>query len=332
MSATRTLAVPVKSALEARTAHNKRLLSVLLPIGLTMHCTFIVTFMVLDVPTLGFANIGSVAMWILAIALAGRGRVEAAVLVVQVEISAHSVAATLVLGTLAGFHLYLLIAAASASIVRVRGSSVTLIGNLVLLSLLVLWGVVSPQPAVPMHLVQVFAVLNAITGYALLYAIGSEFERSTARGEVALEQANARSEAILHNVLPRAIAERLKAGSGVIADRFESATVVFADIAGFTPLSARISAEDLVSLLDSIFTRLDAIAAREGLEKIKTIDDAYMAASGIPIARPDHALAAAQSRGRGPATGTTLRSDREGTEVEDRFRNALDMRDALARC
>ncbi|MCX5746818.1 MAG: adenylate/guanylate cyclase domain-containing protein [Proteobacteria bacterium] len=285
---------PVKSAQEARDAHNRRLLTVLLPIGMAVHCSFVPTFLLFGVPSLALANLGSIAMWVAAIWLRNKGRVEAATIITQLEITIHGVVATLILGTLAGFHLYLLIAAASASIVRVRGSSVTLVANVFLLALLVLWGVLAEQPPVPLHLVRMFAVINAVAGYAFLYAIGSEFERSTARGEVALEAANARSEAILHNVLPRAIADRLKAGSGVIADRFESATVVFADIAGFTPLSARISAEELVRLLDSIFTRLDAIAAREGLEKIKTIGDAYMAASGIPVPRADHAIAAAR--------------------------------------
>jgi len=285
---------PVKSALEARDAHNRRLLSVMLPVGLLVHLAFLPTFFLFGVTSMAFANFGSIGMWLLAIWLERKDRPSASILVVQLEITLHAVVATLLLGTLAGFHLYLLMAAAAASIVRVRGSNVILVGNFVLLAALAVWGVLGDAPSVPIRLVEGFAVINAVTGYALLYSIGSEFERSTARGELALEEANARSEAILHNVLPRQIAERLKESSGVIADRFDSATVVFADIAGFTPLAARLDAEELVRLLDSIFSKLDKIATREGLEKIKTIGDAYMCAAGIPVPREDHALCAAR--------------------------------------
>jgi adenylate cyclase len=87
---------------------------------------------------------------------------------------------------------------------------------------------------------------------------------------------------------------RLKEHDGVIADDCPSATVLFADIVGFTHLSERLSASELVSLLDRVFARWDALVAEHGVEKIKTIGDAYMAAAGIPLARQDHAEAIAE--------------------------------------
>jgi class 3 adenylate cyclase len=108
----------------------------------------------------------------------------------------------------------------------------------------------------------------------------------------ALDAERTRSETLLLNVLPRRIAERLKKAPGVvIADRFTSATVLFSDIVGFTELSTRLTPEELVKRLDAIFTRFDALADQLGLEKIKTIGDAYMVCGGIPTARPDHAEA-----------------------------------------
>jgi class 3 adenylate cyclase len=107
----------------------------------------------------------------------------------------------------------------------------------------------------------------------------------------ALETERAHSESLLLNVLPRRIADRLKADPGVIADRFEEATVLFSDIVGFTELSARLPPDELVRRLDAVFSKFDAIADELGLEKIKTIGDAYMVAGGIPAHRADHVRA-----------------------------------------
>jgi class 3 adenylate cyclase len=102
-----------------------------------------------------------------------------------------------------------------------------------------------------------------------------------------------KSERLLLNVLPRSIAERLKQGETMIADHFDNATVLFADLVGFTPLSRRTPPLDLVNLLNEVFSRFDQLAAALGLEKIKTIGDAYMVVAGVPVPREDHAPAAA---------------------------------------
>lgn len=99
------------------------------------------------------------------------------------------------------------------------------------------------------------------------------------------------SERLLLNILPKAIASRLKQGEKTIADSFDNVTVLFADIVGFTQLSARISPQELVEMLDAIFSDFDALAEKFGLEKIKTIGDCYMIVGGIPTPRPDHVLA-----------------------------------------
>ena len=109
------------------------------------------------------------------------------------------------------------------------------------------------------------------------------------------------SERLLHNVLPKTIAERLKGRpevmadnfSDVIADSFPDVTVLFADIVGFTKFSEGVSAEVLINVLNDIFTRFDNIADHRGLEKIKTIGDSYMVASGLPVSVADHAERAA---------------------------------------
>ncbi|MBL8608832.1 MAG: adenylate/guanylate cyclase domain-containing protein [Myxococcales bacterium] len=106
----------------------------------------------------------------------------------------------------------------------------------------------------------------------------------------AIEAERARSESLLLNVLPRRIADRLLADPGVIADRFDEATVLFSDIVGFTELSSRLPPDELVRRLDAVFSQFDRIADELSLEKIKTIGDAYMVAGGVPAPRADHVV------------------------------------------
>jgi adenylate cyclase len=112
-----------------------------------------------------------------------------------------------------------------------------------------------------------------------------ELMQSNALLDVAHEQ----SESLLLNILPAPIAHRLKSGERAIADKFDSVTVLFADIVGFTKLSARTTPFDLVQGLNTIFGKFDTIAHKYGLEKIKTIGDAYMIAGGLPEPSTDHA-------------------------------------------
>jgi class 3 adenylate cyclase len=103
-----------------------------------------------------------------------------------------------------------------------------------------------------------------------------------------------RSERLLLNVLPAPIAARLKAGEAVIADAFGEVSVLFADIVDFTRHSRQVNPAQVVQALNQLFSAFDQLAQRHGLEKIKTIGDAYMAAGGLPQPRPDHAQAIAE--------------------------------------
>ena len=102
-----------------------------------------------------------------------------------------------------------------------------------------------------------------------------------------------RSERLLLNVLPAAIAARLKQGEEVIADRFPEVTVLFADLVDFTQRSREATPEQVVKVLGELFSALDRLVERHGLEKIKTVGDAYMVVGGLPEPRPDHAEAVA---------------------------------------
>jgi class 3 adenylate cyclase len=126
---------------------------------------------------------------------------------------------------------------------------------------------------------------------AILDEQATEIEVSNAVLEeqnIVITQLHDESERLLLNVLPAPIAVRLKSGERAIADHYDSVTVLFADIVGFTKLSQTVSAQDLVEGLNGIFGEFDALAAKYGLEKIKTIGDAYMVAGGLPERSQDH--------------------------------------------
>ncbi|MGK7900220.1 MAG: adenylate/guanylate cyclase domain-containing protein [Hormoscilla sp.] len=121
-----------------------------------------------------------------------------------------------------------------------------------------------------------------------------ELERAVrgATREVRLEKE--KSDRLLMKILPETIAEQLKEGENNIADGFAEVTILFADIVGFTQLSEQITPEELVELLNEIFSAFDLLAEQHGLEKIKTIGDAYMVVGGLPLVREDHAETVAE--------------------------------------
>jgi adenylate cyclase len=118
--------------------------------------------------------------------------------------------------------------------------------------------------------------------------------RDTARAEAVMESEYQRSEALLANMLPGSIAERLKSAErNVIADKYDEASVLFADIVGFTERASSTAPADLVQFLDRLYGAFDELVDKHGLEKIKVSGDSYMVVSGVPRARPDHAYALA---------------------------------------
>jgi adenylate cyclase len=155
---------------------------------------------------------------------------------------------------------------------------------------------VLPEPAegIPSSLVVAFFALNILGPAVTTFALLEHFVRSRDRAHRLLATEQERSEALLLSIFPRAIAERLKVSQGVIAERSEEVSVLFADITGFTPAAERLPAEEVVVMLDEIFSAFDELVARHGLEKIKTIGDGYLVAAGIPTPRVDHAEAAAR--------------------------------------
>jgi guanylate cyclase len=136
--------------------------------------------------------------------------------------------------------------------------------------------------ALPAELALAFLAMNIGAVSLVAFVLLAVFARQR-------EDAQEKADALLLNILPAEIAELLKADSRQIAEQFDEASVLFADVVGFTPLSATLPAAEIVGLLDRLFSDFDGLVDRYELEKIKTIGDAYMVASGVPRRRPDHA-------------------------------------------
>ena len=147
----------------------------------------------------------------------------------------------------------------------------------------------SRAPQIPTEIIIAFSVLNVLGVTLTSYVLLQYFVRERERYAAALAVERERSERLLLNVLPEPIADRLKSGESPIADAAPEAGVLFADIVEFTPLTETMDPDDVVRMLDRIFTVFDALTVRYGLEKIKTVGDAYMVASGLLDPDPNHA-------------------------------------------
>ena len=160
------------------------------------------------------------------------------------------------------------------------------------------WGVigtvVGPIAPVPEWFANVILGLNVVVGGTVFFTLLAIFARQREEALTALRGEHERAENLLLNILPGSIAERLKAHPATIADAFTEASVLFADVVEFTPRSQQLAASEVVGLLDRLFSHFDDLAERYGLEKIKTIGDAYMVAAGVPDRRPDHAQVLAE--------------------------------------
>ena len=202
------------------------------------------------------------------------------------------------IGTDSGLQFYYIVSASLAVLVLgvehiVMASIVVAIGaGLTIASQFLVPGDTGIQPR---WAVEAGFVITTISACVMIFATVYYAMREVSRAEAAMEVEYGRSEALLANILPATIAARLKdPARGVIADRYDDASILFADIAGFTERASHIPPADLVRFLDRLYTTFDRLVDKHGLEKIKTTGDSYMVVSGVPQKRADHAEALAE--------------------------------------
>jgi guanylate cyclase len=264
------------------------------PWGAAVHVAYIAVFAWWGVWPMTVVNVVSVLAWVLGIVWARRGWLSRSLWPIYLEVVVHALLVWVFLGWGFGIQ-YLLVAwvgltAMTSSVLGLRAR----VGWSVVLGVLFAVGYYYTEATEPLYEVPAgqLAVLN-LANIATMFtglAVGVGYVGAvTDRAEAALAVEHARSERLLKNVLPVPIAERLKEHEEVIADGVDGASVLFADIVGFTSLSAQRNPDEVVAMLNGVFTRLDGLVDEFGLEKIKTIGDAYMVAAGIPVPREDHA-------------------------------------------
>lgn len=257
-----------------------------LHLGIFGHVTFLVVFWLLDYPVLAAYNVFSVAAFTYGYWRVFKGdTVTATYLCILFEIPVHLVLATYYLGFNSGFWLLSFISVAIVAICPffTRFTRFVIASfNLPLLGVVAFF-TLGQEPVYEVSYLTsfFFLMMNVLLMTAVIAAILIAYDVAVSNAEAAFEREFDRAETLLHNILPVPIAERLKAGEEPLADNLDAVTVLFSDIAGFTQMSRGMGANELVGLLNDLFTRFDALVAKHGAEKIKTIGDTYMIATGL---------------------------------------------------
>lgn len=241
-------------------------------------------------------NIGSAVVYLMIPRLCGWGELVAPLVFIFVSYATITVLC-IHLGTGSGLLFYYVVAAAIMLVILgvdhiLLASVLSAIGALTVI-LLELF-VPNDTGTQPLWAFRTSFVLTVVSAWIMVVAVIWYSMREIRRARTALEEEYARSEQLLMNILPATIAERLKDPSRtVIADKYDDASILFADIAGYTKRASDTTPGDLVRFLDRLYTDLDALVDRHGLEKVKTSGDSYMVVSGVPEPRPDHVEALA---------------------------------------
>lgn len=262
-------------------------------IGGLVHFSWIFIFTILNVPILALFNVFSVCIYLLALYHAEKNRYLTSAAMGVVEIILHQLLVSRLLGLNGGFQYYLIMIAIFPFLMP-KGK--TWIKVLLSSSCFFCFIIVDffirktiPYYTLSEETLMIFKLFNILACFTFLCMWGAYFNFAVVKTQEALDQEYQKSERLLLNILPTIIANRLKTEPTQIADRFANVTVLFADIVGFTILAEQKTPEELVTMLNSIFSMIDDLVEKYDVEKIKTIGDAYMVAAGIPEPRPDHA-------------------------------------------
>ena len=270
----------------------------LVTISMVNHAIQVPIFFLMDQTVMGAYQIFSTIFFAAMIVTLRRYRAIALVWSLSlIEFSVAAMFATVILGISVGSTIAVLVALGVFGPVRFARIPVRIMISCIAAGITVgsavyanIYGPIDPVPADMTNWLQLFTGLLVAIAAAIVIWF---FLKEMWRAEAALEKEYARSEGLLRNIMPSEVADRLKAGEGLIADGHPHVTVLFADIVGFTERSSVMTPEKLVALLNQIFSRFDALVDQRGVEKIKTIGDAYLAVSGLPSDRADHAQAIA---------------------------------------
>lgn len=259
--------------------------------GAITNLLFGFVFWLIGVPEMIYVNIAASLVWVLVLFLLFR-KISMSILCSMVVVAPAWLAVHFV-GWGAGFQYDLIILPAVALIHLNKRSAMFSHIVLPLTSVVLLYPFyanATPLYDISGNVLTILYTFNLASIFIRLPIITYFFySKNIETAEQALQEQYKLAENLLHNILPVPVAKRLKEESHTIADSFESVSILFADIVGFTPLSEKLKPQDVVSLLNTLFSRFDTLTEKYSLEKIKTIGDAYMVAAGIPEHKENHA-------------------------------------------
>jgi class 3 adenylate cyclase len=256
------------------------------PFGIISHASFFFIFWALGVGPLALFNIFSTFIFCIGVWQASRGNLAWFFIgCILIEVPVHAALATYYIGFESGFWLLVIITVSIIVFYPAVSRQIRFLlgfANIALLSIVMAFVIGNgPAAEIPSTLSMTFLVINfSLLALVVMVTITS-YDVAMEQAEKALQLEFERAEALLLNILPSDIAMRLKANEEPLADSHGNVSVLFADIAGFTGLSRTLPANVLITLLNDLFTRFDALAGRFDAEKIKTIGDAYMVATGL---------------------------------------------------
>jgi len=264
-------------------------------LGLICHAGFIALFWILGERSLALLNIGSVAIFTLAVfIIAKQQRVHVALSLGSFELLVHGWVVTEALGWQTGFHYHMLLIIAlwfmATEIPLATRAAVSMIPA-------VAYGVLRTKVAaaggvnvLTPEVVEGLSIMNLCIFAVALAGICSYYSWSAARAHKALAEELSRSEALLHNILPSTISQQFKEEGRSVAEGFEDCSVLYADLVGVGVLSESHSQEELLELRSELFKGFDALAERYEADKVRALGDSYMVTAGISNSAPDHAV------------------------------------------
>lgn len=268
-------------------------LSIVTYMGLITHFSWIPLFWILGVDQLAALNCFSVTLWLLCILLNRKGYHYLSAILAVFEVLLHQTLCVIIIGWGGGFQYYILFVPTAVFLLPHGRNSFKL--SLLFISIInffildYLFKDSNPLVALDSSILNSFYYSNLLIFVAVISFITFYATAKINEAEKSLKEEHKKSERLLLNILPQQVAERLKKGSEVIADRFDNVSILFLDIVQFTQRSDRISAKKVVTFLNKLFLIFDDLTEKYDLEKIKTIGDAYMVAAGIPEPCSDHA-------------------------------------------
>lgn len=263
-------------------------------IGAFCHLSLVAVYLVFGSYWLALVNIIS-SLWFLGAAVITRKvDMNKGIFLTLLEPAVHIPFMTYIIGTEAGYlsfnyaisMLAMLVYSSKEIFQRIIVISYAMISTVVLLVTL---DGAAPPIALSASQLNAISWITGGTTFVALIALAYHFATVTEEAETKLSGELERSNQLLLNILPPVIAEELKSGKETISNKFDFVTVLFSDIVGFTKMSSQTSAPEIVKMLNYLFSEFDLLAQKYGLEKIKTIGDAYMVAGGLPLTNDYHA-------------------------------------------